>query len=182
MPKARAAEERTKQTEATEEADRLERERKTGLDTRLQTAADTVRTLEIELATDRASYNSGLARLAVGLAIPAFRLSMRKLWRSSPPNGTGYRRPAWRPGLNCCGRMTRSGPNGRSNWATCGPRSIAFRPMLRFRRRRPSACQGEAKTAVDAANGARDTAVRTRDGLKTRAEQYEKLTAQAADR
>src|SRR5262249_45469055 len=38
--------------------------------------------------------------------------------------------------------------------------------------------QREAQTAADAANATRDTAVQTRGGLKTRAEQYEKLTAQ----
>jgi DNA repair exonuclease SbcCD ATPase subunit len=61
---ARAADERTKQTQATEEAKRLEQE-KTGLDTRLQKAANTVRTLELQLATDRAAYNAGFARLTV---------------------------------------------------------------------------------------------------------------------
>src|SRR5207248_5051660 len=37
---------------------------------------------------------------------------------------------------------------------------------------------GEAKALSDAANGARDTTVRTRDGLQSRAQQYEGFTQQ----
>lgn len=177
-----AAEERTKQTAATEEADRLDRERKQ-FDTKLKTARDTVRTLEIELATDRASYNSGLARLAWD-------------WQSRFPNldVNGVRElSVERDRLQASGvaarfELLRQDDEKRAEWSE-QLRSVRTEidripADARVSAQEAERRQGEAKTAGDAANGVRDTAVRMRDGLQSRAEQYEGLTAQlrAAER
>jgi DNA repair exonuclease SbcCD ATPase subunit len=179
---ARAADERTKQTQATEEAKRLEQE-KTGLDTRLQKAANTVRTLELQLATDRAAYNAGFARLTVD-------------WQSRFPTldaeAVGAlateRNRLQQSGVAARFELLRQDDEKRDEWskqlAEVQSEIIAIPTDAQIPAKEAERRQGEAKTAADAANGNRDTAVQTRDGLKTRAEQYENLTTQvrAAER
>ncbi|HLJ95966.1 MAG TPA: SMC family ATPase, partial [Gemmataceae bacterium] len=179
---ARAAEEWTKQTEATEEAKRLERE-KSGLDTRLQTAANTVRTLELQLATDRAAYNSGFARLTVD-------------WQSRLPTldadavGTlaTERNRLQQSGVAARFELLRQDAEKQAEWSKqlgeVQSEINAIPTDAQIPAKEAERRQGEAKTAADAANGTRDMAVQTRDGLKTRAAQYENVTTQvrAAER
>jgi len=173
---ARAAEERTKQTEATEEAKRLERE-KTGLDIRLQTAANSVRTLELQLATDHAAYNAGFARLTVD-------------WQSRFPTidaeGVGTLATEYsqlqHSGVAARFELLRQDDEKRAEWSKqlgevlCEINAIPTDAQIPAKE--AERLQGEARTVAAAANATRDTAVQTRDGLKTRAEQYETLTAQ----
>lgn len=173
---ARAAEERTKQTEAMEEANRLDRE-KTGLDTGLQTAADTVHTLELQLATDRAAYNLSFARLTLD-------------WQSRLPDldsdavGTLAAVRDWLQASGVANRfaLLRQDAEKQVEWskqlADVQSEINGIPTDAQVSVQEAQHWQGEARTVVDVANGARDTAVRTRDELKVRAKQYEKLTAQ----
>jgi DNA repair exonuclease SbcCD ATPase subunit len=173
---ARAAEERTKETEATEEAKRLERE-KTALDTKLQTAASRVRTLEIQLATDRSAYNAGFARLNVDWQSRFPTLDVEAVGRLSAECNR-----LQQSGVAARFELLRQDDEKRAEWSNqldevqCEINSIPTDAQVPAKEAEWR--QGEAKTAADAANGARDTAVRARDGLKVRAERYENLTAQ----
>jgi DNA repair protein SbcC/Rad50 len=172
----RAADERNKQIEAKEEGDRLDQERQK-LDTKLQKVTDAVRTLELEIASSRAAYDSGLARLTGD-------------WQSRVPNldAEGVRDLAAERGrLQTAGvaarfELLRQDDEKRAEWSNQldDVRSEIDRipadariPVQESERR-----HGEAKTAGERANDARDAAVRTQDGLKSRTQQYEELMAQ----
>jgi DNA repair exonuclease SbcCD ATPase subunit len=172
----RAAEERDKQTEATEEIGRLDRERKK-LDVQYKTAVETVRTVELALATDRAAYNAGWRRLSSD-------------WQARFPqiDVEGVRAlAAERDQLQESGvavrcELLRQDDERRAEWSQqlqaveCEIDRIpedARVPATQAER-----LLGEAKALWDAANGARDRAVRTRDGLQSCAQQYEGLTQQ----
>ncbi len=171
-----AAEERGKQTEATEEADRLDRERK-ALDLQHKAAIESVRSLEIDLAADRAAFNAGWIRLSAD-------------WQARFPHldaegvhTLGDERDRLQTsGVTARFDLLRQDDEKRAEWSEqlqavrCEIDRIpaeARIPATEAERR-----QDEAKSLWDATNGARDTAVRTRDGLQSRAEQYQGLTAQ----
>jgi DNA repair exonuclease SbcCD ATPase subunit len=173
---SRASEERNKESEALEEAKRLDGEA-TALDTKLKAAVKTARNLEIQLATDRAAYDSGFARLSLD-------------WQSELPtlDSDAVRTlAAERNRLQASGvavrfELLRLDAEKRGEWSDqlSEVRSETDRipidarvSVLEAERR-----HGEAKAAADTANGARDTAVRAWDHLKARTEQYENLTKQ----
>jgi DNA repair exonuclease SbcCD ATPase subunit len=173
---SRAAEERTKQNEAKTEADRLDGEREK-LDAKLKTATETLRTLEIDRATERSAYNSGLARLALD-----WQSRFQSLDAAAVRDLAVERDRLQATGVTARFDLLRQDDEKRAEWSkqlgevrseTDRIPADARIPVQEAERR-----QGEAKIAGDGANGARDTAVQARDGLKSRAEQYAGLTAQ----
>jgi DNA repair exonuclease SbcCD ATPase subunit len=173
---ARAMEERGKTTEATEEIGRLDRARKAH-DLQHKAAVETSRTLELALATDRAAYDAGWGRLPSD-------------WQARFPqlDAEGVQAlAAERDQLQASGvaarcELLRQDDERRAEWSQQlqaveteidGIPDDARIPSLEAER-----LLGEANALWDAANGARDTAVRTRDGLQSRAQQYEGLTQQ----
>jgi DNA repair exonuclease SbcCD ATPase subunit len=171
-----AAEEQGKQTEAKADADRLDRERK-AFDLQHKTALETVRALEIDLAAARAASNAGWTRLSADWQVCFPHLDAEGV------QALGTERDRLQAsGVAVRFDLLRQDDEKRAEWseqlqAVRGEidriPADARIPATEVERR-----QGEAKTLWEAANGSRDTAVRTRDGLQSRAEQYQGLTAQ----
>ena len=173
---AQAAEARGKATKASAELVRLDGER-ARLDGQVQRESEAIRAAELELAGSRAANIAGFNRLT-------------ETWRSEFPHldaESVHRLAAERDRLIESGvasrydQLRRDGER-RTEWsAQLGDvrREIDSIPAEgRVPATEAERLQRESKAAADAADRVRDTAVRARDGLKARAEQYETLTSQ----
>jgi DNA repair exonuclease SbcCD ATPase subunit len=173
---AQAAEERGKQTEAAAEAGRLDREHQ-ALDLQHKTALETVRRLELDLATARAASNAGRARLS-----PDWQDRFPKLDADGLHALVAERDQLQSSGVAARFDLLRQDDEKRAEWSEQLKAVRAEIDLIPAEARIPATeaerRQGEAKSLWDAANAARDTAVRTRDGLQSRAEQQQALTAQ----
>lgn len=170
------AEERGKQSAAAREVSRLDQERRR-LDTELRAAADVLRQHEIERAADSAAYNAAFTRLA-----PDWQARFGSLDMDGVRELVVERNRLQQSGVTAQFELLQQDERMRAEWSKqldeVRTGSDLIPDEARIPARQAQRHQGEAQAAAESANAGRDEAIRTRDGLQSRAEAHQRLTTQ----